>query len=99
MWQKPRQGYIHFNDEYWYEKRNVGHDPLERFMKTLILNAKLSTSGYTNHSIRATCIGTLDNSGFEARHITAISSHKNESTIKTYSTKCPEKKREPCMML
>ena len=48
-----------------------------------------------NHSIRVTCIGTLDKGGFEARHISAISSHKNESIICQYSTKCPEnKKRE-----
>ena len=48
---------------------------------------------YTNHSIRATCIGQLDKGGFKERHITAISSHKNESTICTYSTKCPEGKK------
>ena len=93
MWQKPRQGYIHYTDEQWYKARIVGHDALEWFMKTLIKNAHLSNDLYTNHSIRATCIGTLDNSGFEGRHIMAISSHKNESTIKTYSTKCPESKK------
>ena len=52
------------------------------------------TAKYTNHSIRATVIGTLDDKGFEARHITAISSHRNESTVKTYSTKCPDKKKK-----
>ena len=94
LWQRPRQGTINYIDENWYEQRHVGHDPLERFMKHLSSDAKLSKS-YTNHSIRATVITTLDNSGFEARHITAISGHKNKSTIKTYSIKCPEsKKRE-----
>ena len=52
-------------------------------MKKLADAAKLNSKEYTNHSMRATCIGTLDNKGFEARHITAISSHKRESTIKT----------------
>ena len=95
LWQKPRQGYVHYNDAAWYESNPVGHHPLEGFMKVLIKQAKLNNSEYTNHSIRATCIGTLDENGFEARHITAISSHKSESTIKTYSTKCPaSKKRE-----
>ena len=94
LWQRPRQGNINYIDETWYEQRHVGHDPLERFMKYLSSDAKLSMT-YTNHSIRATVITTLDKCGFEARHITAISGHKNESTIKTYSTKCPEsKKRE-----
>ena len=35
----------------------------------------------------------MDRNCFEAGHITAISGHKNESTIKTYSTKCPEVKK------
>lgn len=50
---------------------------------------------YTNHCLRSTGITVLDNAGFEARHITAVSGHKNESTIRTYSVKCPpQKKRE-----
>ena len=64
-------------------------------MKNLSEAAKLGPNNYTNHSIRATCIGTLDEKGFEACHITTLSSHKSESTIKTYSNKCPDnKKRE-----
>ena len=95
LWQKPRQGYIHYNDLEWYEARPVGKDPLNRFIRFLSDAAKLSPNNYTNHSIRTMCIGKLDDKGFEARHITALSSHKNENTIKTYATKCPEsKKRE-----
>ena len=94
LWQKPHQGTIFYVDEYWYEGRHVGHDQLNSFMKILIKEAGLAGENYTNHSIRSTCITTLDKSGFEARHITAISSHKSESTIKTYSTKCPENKKK-----
>ena len=95
LWQKPRQGYLHYMHETWYEKRHVGEKTIQSFMKNLSEAAKLGANDYTNHSIRATCIGTLDDEGFEARHITALSSHKSESTIKTYSTKCPDsKKRE-----
>ena len=95
LWQKPRQGYIHYNDTEWYESNRVGQKSLEAFMKTLIKEAKLDINIYTNHSICATCITTLDKHSFEARHITAISGHKSESTIKTYSVKCPDsKKRE-----
>ena len=95
LWQKPHQGSIFYLDEYWYESRHIGHDQINSFMKNLTKDAKLDgTIGYTNHSIRSSCITTLDTSGFGARHITAISSHKNESTIKTYSAKCPENKRK-----
>ena len=62
-------------------------------MKFLATDLKLSIQ-YTNHSIRATCISTLDSARFEARHIMALSSHKNECTIKEYSTTCPEIKRK-----
>ena len=62
-------------------------------MKNLSENAKLSRN-YTNHCIQKTCIVTLDKSGFEARHIIAVSSHKSEATIHEYSEKCPENKWE-----
>ena len=49
---------------------------------------------YTNHSIRATVITTLDTDGFEARHIMKLSSHKKEFTIKEYAVHCPDPKRK-----
>ncbi len=40
---------------------------------------------------------TLDDAGYEAHHIIALSSHKSESTVKKYATKCPdEKKHQMC---
>ena len=96
LWQKPHQGTVNYIDETWYEGRVVGHDPLECFMKHLCKLAHLSRNDYTNQSIRATVISTLDKNGFKAHHITAISGHKNESTIKTYSVKCPDEKK--CQM-
>ena len=92
LWQKPRQGKVFYDDKEWFEGRVVGKDPLIRFMKFLSQDLKLNTE-YTNHSIRSTVITTLDNAGFEARHIMQLSSHKNEATIKEYSVKCPENKR------
>ena len=59
LWQKARQGYVNYIDETWFENRTVGHDPIERFMKYLSKDANLSKS-YSNHSIRATVITTLD---------------------------------------
>ena len=76
-----------------YESGRVGHDPLERFMKYMIKDAKLSNPGYSNHSIRATVITSLNESGYEARHIIAITGHKSETTVKQYAKKCPEKKK------
>ena len=56
-------------------------------------NVKLDRE-YTNHSICATIITTLDNAGFEACHIIQLSSHKSESTVKEYAKKCSDTKRK-----
>ena len=89
LWQKPRQGRVNYIDSEWFEARRVGHNTVEYFMKTLIESANLQGKEYTNHSIRSTCITNLDKSVFEGRHITSLSGHKSESTIKDYSVKCP----------
>ena len=49
---------------------------------------------YTNHCLRSTAITVLDGDGFEAWHITAVSGHKNESTVKAYSVKCSPHQKE-----
>ena len=93
LWQKAKSGKLHYTDEVWYQPRIVGKDPLERFMTFLSKDAHLSQH-YTNHSILATCITTLDKNGVEAHHIIKLSSHKNESTVKEYATECPTQKRK-----
>ena len=100
LWQKPkRTENLKYNDHKWYCALPVGHDPLETFMCKLSIKLELSDL-YTNHCIQATCMQVLDDAGFEARHIIALSSHKSESTVKKYATKCPDsKKREMCKTL
>ena len=94
LWLKPRSGLINYVDEEWYEPRKVGRDTMERFMKLSICKNVHLDGDYTNHSICVTVIETLDNAGFEARHIIKLTSHKSESTVKEYARKCPENKRK-----
>jgi hypothetical protein len=61
-------------------------------MSNLSDEAKLSRR-YTNHCIRATSITTLDHQGIEARHIMGVSGHKNEQSIKSYSSKLSDEKK------
>ena len=49
---------------------------------------------YINHSIRATMITKLDKSGYEAQHIMAVSGHRNESSIRSYSSNKLEREEE-----
>ena len=58
----------------------VGKRSLGEMMKQISKQARLSKD-YTNHSIRATAVTILDKSGFEARHIMALSGHRSESSI------------------
>ena len=68
----------------WYDKMVVGERSLGDMMKRISKEANLSRI-YTNHSIRATAVTTLDKSGFEARHIMTVSWHRNESSTRAYS--------------
>ena len=69
----------------WYDTMVVGQRTLGEKMKKLPIKAKLS-GVYMNHSIRATMITKLDESGYEAQHIMAVSCHRNESSIRIYSS-------------
>ena len=64
------------------------------FMKLSLTKSIILAGQYMNHCIRTTVISTLDYDGFEARHIIQLSSHKSESAVKEYSTKCHENKRK-----
>ena len=63
----------------------VGQRTLGEKVKKLSIEAKLSWV-YMNYSIRTTTITILDESGYEAQHIMAVSSHRNESSIRSYSS-------------
>ena len=94
LWQSRREVKVNWIDECWYVPGQVGRNPLETFLKKLCEEASLEHKIYTNHSIRSTCISKLDDSGFKACHITALTSRKSEATIKQYSVKWPDKKKQ-----
>ena len=94
LWLKPKNVLLHYTNEEWYEPRQVGRDNLDHFMKLSICKNVTLDGDYTNHSICATVIETLDKAGFEAHHIIKLTSHKSESTVKEYACKCSESKRK-----
>ena len=40
---------------------------------------------YANHYLRATTVHILDSNKFSGRHVTSITGHKSESSLKTYT--------------
>ena len=70
-------------DSVWYRKEAMGRDYLGGMMKKYSKTANLSKT-YTNHCIRATCITILNHCGFESRHITTVSGHRNQQSLASY---------------
>ena len=68
----------------WYKKSSVGKNTLGDMMSTISKKAGLSRI-YTNHCVRATCIGILDKAGFANREICQVSGHNNESSLSSYT--------------
>ena len=85
LFQRPKRN-VSTSWDVWYDNMVVGERTLGEKMKNISREAKLSKC-YTNHSIRTTPVTILDKSGFEARHIMAVSGHKNndEGSIRSYS--------------
>ena len=85
MFQRPKNKAVDESVEAGYYNMVVGQRTLGDKMKKLSIAAKLSCV-CTNHSIRATAITILDEGGYEARHIMALSGHKSENSIKRYAS-------------
>lgn len=92
MWQRPKQGKLHWTDNLWYNRVRVGRDPIERMLSFLSVDINLSKR-YTNHSIRATVMGILGEK-YEGRIVIGWSGHKSEQTIKQYIRKLPAKTKK-----
>ena len=77
----------------------IGENSLheDAFMKNLSAEAQLSSSEYTNHSIRGTVLSNLDEEGFDSRHIIAVNGHRSKNTIKNYSKVAPVKQITKCL--
>jgi len=67
-----------------FSKSSLGHNKLGSLMKELSVEAQLSKV-YTNHSLRASSVHLLDSANVPTHHIMAVTGHKAESSLKTYT--------------
>ena len=91
LWQRPYDTY-NPDDDTWYCNAPIGAHGLSDMMTDISKLSGLSRI-YSNHSIRATCITLLDDSGIEARHIMRVSGHRNEVSIRSYASRLDDKKK------
>ena len=59
----------------------------------LILFQACLSQVYSNHSIRVTCVTMLDEQGFDARHIMRVTGHRNEASMRSYSSRLNDNKK------
>ena len=81
FFQRPSKGESPVN---WCTNAPVGHNAIGNMMPTISKSAGLSKR-YTNHSLRSTTVHILDSNQFAGRHITSITGHKSETSLKTYT--------------
>ncbi len=91
LFQRPRKDVGTDNQKIWYTASPVGKDTLGGTLARLSGLLQLSQP-YTNHSLRATTVHILDENDFPKRHIMAVTGHKAETSLRTYtgidSTNC-----------
>jgi hypothetical protein len=91
LWQRPYDTY-NPDDDTWFCNVPMGANVLNAMMMCISKLAGLSRV-YSSHSIRATCITVLDDSGIEARHIMRVSGHRNEASIRSYASRLDDRKK------
>lgn len=77
----------------WYCKSPLGKNTLASMMSEISHIALLSMT-YTNHSIRATSITVMNLGGVTGRHIMKVSGQRSEDSLKSYSNRVSDKKKE-----
>ena len=71
----------------WYSAKPCKPYQFTKFMPDISRNAGCSRN-YTAHCLRSTCIQTLNDEGFEIRHIMYMSGHRNEASVRAYNRDC-----------
>lgn len=67
----------------WYLPAALGIKKLQKMMSRLSEAASLSRK-YTNHCLRAACIKTLMDSGYDPITVTRLSGHRNVASVMSY---------------
>ena len=71
-------------EEVWYTTKPLGINTIGNLMKNISKRLGLSQM-YTNHSIRATCVTVLNNSGVATMQIMHVTGHRSESSLRSYN--------------
>lgn len=82
LWQQARKKISHVHHQIWYEKRPIGHNPIDSFMSRLSSMCQL-TQRYTNHCIRVTGATNLSKI-FTSKQVMSVTGHKSLHSLAIY---------------
>ena len=91
FWQRPKS--MPREEGPWYDNIPLGINTLGSKMNSIAQKAGCTTK-YSNHSLRATTVTTLNDAGFESRDIMTVTGHKAETSLKHYAKTSALRKRE-----
>ncbi|XP_071503783.1 uncharacterized protein KIAA1958 homolog [Diadema antillarum] len=91
FWQRPKSKPTEVGP--WYDNAPLGINTIGSKMNKIAVGAGWITK-YTNHSLRATTVTSLNDAGFESRDIMTVTGHKAESSLKHYAKTSALRKRE-----
>ena len=89
--QKPNPFYKKQNQ--WYSKVPLGVNTIGSIMKRISEKAE-TTYKYTNHCIRSTTTTVLQRAGMPAKDIMAVTGHRNQASLATYTEEPTDKERK-----
>ncbi|XP_028390782.1 uncharacterized protein LOC114515682 [Dendronephthya gigantea] len=96
LFQRPREICAKFHvdsDEVWFCNSPLGINTLVNLLKTMSKAAGI-VPHLTNHCIRATSVTVLSDHNIEARHIKAVTGHKSDFSIQSYSARASFEQKE-----
>ena len=75
------------NHDVWYSSQSVGVQTINAYMKNMakLGNLDITNKKFTNHSIRKTTVCKLQKVGVSNDKIVAVTGHRNETSLKSYS--------------
>ena len=80
-------------EKVWHCNAPIGEATLNTMMKSMSKSAGI-TPHLTNHCVRATAVSVLSDENVEARHIKAVTGHKSDVSIESYSSRASFEQKE-----
>jgi hypothetical protein len=87
------------SSEPWYAETPVGHNMLDKFLKTLLIDANVNAEKRSNHSLRATEISRMYHNNVPEKLIMERSGHLSREGVSSYEQTTQVQQKAVCNTL